>query len=1106
MSRDEATAREEQLAALLAAYDDALATGQVPPGDSPPPEVRPLVEDNLECLFLLHQLRPTTPPHPAPHQPGESIAEDRYTLDRLHALGGIGQVWLAYDADLGRDVALKELRPERVRNPAIAARFLREARITSLLQHPGIVPVYELVANVPPTGEQTETAPPFYTMRFVQGRTLTDAARAFHEKRAARKAGPLDLAELLNAFVSVCNTVAYAHSRGVIHRDLKGQNVVLGDFGEVMVLDWGFAKVLGGPEEDELSASPDEPIGPPDQTIVGQVLGTPIYMSPEQAEGRQDLIDARSDVYGLGAMLYEILTGLAPIGGGDTAEVLRRVRQESPRRPETIWPGVPRALAAVCMKALSRNPAERYPSAADLGREVQHWLADEPVTAYRDPLSERLRRWSRRHKPVVTALAALIATGLTALSLGQILLEQEQARTDAARVQAAADKAEIESRGRRALETRLYYHRIALAERELAEKNLNRATQLLAACAADLRGWEWYCLDRLRHVEPLVLRGHSAAVSAVAFRVDGLELASASHDGTVRLWNTTTGAVNRVLTGHKDAVYGLAYSPDGAHLATASWDQTVRIWDVATGRELLTFKGHEEQVLRVVFSPDGKRVASLSSGMVLVWDAATGENVRTLGSVGGLNRYGLAWSPDGQLIAVTTHEPNVILFEAESGLEMQVFRGHQSVVKNVAFSPDSRLVASGAGDLVRSEPGEVKVWEASSGQEIYHLRGHTDPIYGVTFNPVSRRLASASLDQTVKIWDLATGQEALTLRAHTDTVRSIAFSADGARLASASADGVIKIWDANPWIEESSAYEVRTLPEHGAPVFSIAWCGAGQRLAALSDNETIRTWDIKAGTELENRRLMVSPQIYALALSADESLLATATTDGLLWLFNPSSLESRGTFQAEQVGPVKGLAFSPDGRWVAVASWHRTILIWEVTTGRMVHTLEGHADAVVGVAFSPDGKRLASASFDHTVRIWDTRSGELLHTLHGHQSRVFGVAYRPDGKQVASASNDGTIRLWNADTGASLGTLQGHASGVLGVAFSPDSRQLASAGNDWTVKLWDATTGTELRTLRGHLDRVHAVAFSPDGSRLASASSDRTVKIWDVLEKATPGR
>jgi PAS domain S-box-containing protein len=294
---------------------------------------------------------------PGPHQ--------RYARVRLHATGGIGRVWLAQDGDLGRDVALKELRPERAGQPALEARFLQEARITGQLEHPGVVPVYELARR--PDDRQ-----PFYTMRFVRGRTLSEAARAYHEARLSGRADALGLPALLNAFVTVCNTVAYAHSRGVIHRDLKGENVVLGDFGEVVVLDWGLAKRLG---------QPDGPPAPPQdggaedsaQTVQGQALGTPAYMAPEQAAGRLDLIDRRTDVYGLGAVLYEVLTGRPPFSGPDAASVLRKVQEEEPAPPRRHWPEVPPALEALCLRALARRPADRPAAAADLALEVQGW-------------------------------------------------------------------------------------------------------------------------------------------------------------------------------------------------------------------------------------------------------------------------------------------------------------------------------------------------------------------------------------------------------------------------------------------------------------------------------------------------------------------------------------------------------------------------------------------------------------------------------------------------------------------------------------------------------------------------------------------------------------
>ncbi len=293
----------------------------------------------------------------------------RYNLERLHATGGLGRIWLAHDSEFGRSVALKELRPEQASNAVLRRRFLKEAQITGQLEHPGIVPVYEL-------SRWRDNQQPFYTMRFIKGRTLTEAAQAFQEKRARNEAESLDFLTLLNAFVTVCNTVAYAHSRGVIHRDLKGQNVVVGDFGEVVVLDWGLAKVVGGFEAETLGDLVDYgPSGPTPVglTLQGQTLGTPAYMAPEQAAGRLDEIDARTDVYGLGAMLYEILTGQPPFSGSDTAEVLKNVCEKEPTPPRSLSVDVPPTLETVCLRTLAKNPADRYASAAELSQEVQQW-------------------------------------------------------------------------------------------------------------------------------------------------------------------------------------------------------------------------------------------------------------------------------------------------------------------------------------------------------------------------------------------------------------------------------------------------------------------------------------------------------------------------------------------------------------------------------------------------------------------------------------------------------------------------------------------------------------------------------------------------------------
>jgi tetratricopeptide (TPR) repeat protein/tRNA A-37 threonylcarbamoyl transferase component Bud32 len=347
-------------------------------------------------------------------------ARERYTLSRLHATGGIGRVWLARDNNLGRDVALKELRPERAAQPAVWARFLREARITGQLEHPGVVPIYEV-------GRRPEDQSPFYTMRFVRGRTLAEAVAGYHQKRGRGEAEPLELRELLTAFVGVCNAVAYAHSRGVLHRDLKPQNVVLGDYGEVIVLDWGLARLVDQPDADAaLPAVAVEAGG--DGTMQGQVLGTPAYMAPEQAEGRLDQLGPATDVYGLGAILYEVLTGRPPFAEADLIAILRQVVRDQPAPPRLVAAGTSAALAAVCLKALAKKAAERYGSAKELAGEVQHWLAGEPVAAYREPWPARAGRWVRRHRVLVTGVAA---AGLVALvGLAVVLGLQARANRD----------------------------------------------------------------------------------------------------------------------------------------------------------------------------------------------------------------------------------------------------------------------------------------------------------------------------------------------------------------------------------------------------------------------------------------------------------------------------------------------------------------------------------------------------------------------------------------------------------------------------------------------------------------------------------------------------
>ncbi|MEE3371446.1 MAG: protein kinase, partial [Planctomycetota bacterium] len=875
----------------------------------------------------------------APTSLGEPTGDPstQHTVTRFLAEGGLGKVYVAQDDELQRAVVMKTLKEAEGENSEARYRFVQEAQVNSQLEHPNIVPIYQ--AGRGADGQ------PYYTMKYVRGQEYRELIQSYHQHRREGNVDALELRRLLTLFISTCQAVSYAHNRGVVHRDLKPENVAVGEFGELMVLDWGLAKVLGEPDTETSHAAVTVADGIDlGQTMQGRIMGTPGYMAPEQASGESDAIEPRTDVYSLGAMLFEILTGEAPhalLHSYDSHQIQRWQRRESHAgtaagqesvsslasqhssghhentmkllarviagtvpAPSDIEPTVPRALEAICQRAMRLKIEDRYTTASDLAADVERWLADEPVSVYAGSWNERLGRWMRKHRTKVQAIGASFAVIALVAVVSSVLINnqkqlavkesqravaaEQNASQEADRAKAAERIASQEAARARAAE------RIAVAKTAQAERSAYSSDMLLAESdwedasirhltdlldryreRQDLKGFEWNYWDRLAASHLLSLAAHTGNVTSVSFSSDGTRLVSGSADTTVKVWDVVTGREMLTFKGHTKQVKSVSFSPDGTRLVSGSADTTVKIWDLATGQEMLTFKGHTKPVSSVSFSPDGTRLASGSMDKTAkLWDALTGEEILTLAG----NAHRVTFSPDGSRLATTVNDFAVRLWDTATGSKLLTLPGHTGIVSSVSFSPDGKQLASASWDRT------VKLWDATTGQELFTFKGHAKSVHSVSFSPDGRQVASAGADQKVIVWDAVAGQETLSLKGHGPFVNSVVFSPDGTRLASGGNDTNVRVWDA------ATGQQLLTFKGHAKPVYSVS--------------------------------------------------------------------------------------FSPDGTRLASASWDHTVKVWDVDTGQEMLTFKGHTKEVSSVRFSPDGKQLASASWDQTVKVWDTATGQ----------------------------------------------------------------------------------------------------------------------------------
>jgi WD40 repeat protein/tRNA A-37 threonylcarbamoyl transferase component Bud32 len=963
-----------------------------------------------------------------------------YQLLHTIARGGMGIVWKARQWKLDRIVALKMILSGALASDEEVQRFYAEAQAAAQLDHPGIVPVYEV-------GQQRGQH--YFSMAFVEGSSL--AVRL--------KEGPLSPREAAEVVRQVAEAIDYAHGKGIIHRDLKPSNVLLDRDGHPKVTDFGLAKRVEGMSH---------------LTLAGQIVGTPSYMSPEQASGKTDAVGPAADVYSTGALLYCLLTARPPFQSAQVVETLKQVVEQEPVSPRQLNNSVSRDLETICLKCLQKEPGKRYASAGALAADLRRYLAGEPILARPVSRAERLWRWCRRNPGVAASLTAFILSLIVGTVVAWALaLEAQAERRQAVANARRADREAQAARAARLLSDRRWYvNEITLARQAWQGARMAELRERLARLvpaqsdAEDLRGFEWYYLQRLRRLDLGTFRGHTLAVRSVAFSPDGRRLATAGGQagkpGEVKVWDLATGQELFACSGPAGPFWSLAFSPDGRRLAvggSAGKGGEVKVWDADSGRPLLSLPCDSGPVWGLAYSPKGDRLAGATGkvapgglpapGELQLWDTTTGQKLPSLRGHSALV-YCVAFSPKGGRLASGSYDGTVKIWDPATGQEILTLGDHSGFVTSVAFSADGRRFASGSHDQT------VKVWDAmawdgASGVIQHPLRTfrHASRVVSVAWSgPDVGRLAVASADHLVKVWDTATGQEALVLRGHAKPVLGLAFSPDGRCLATGGEDHAVKLWDL------TTEPEVVALGGALNTVYHVAFGPDGVCLASANADRTVRRWDLAAGVELPPLR--------------------------------------------GHTGAVWGVAFHPEGRLLASAGEDRTIRLWDAASGQQTSVLCEHTGMVRGVAFSPDGCRLASGSHDGTVKVWDLparESAKAALTLRGHTGQVWSVAF--SGERIGSGGQDRTVRIWDATTGEHVRVLQGHTAAIVGVVFSRDGRMLASAGQDQTVRVWDAATGKAILTLPAHADSVRGLAFSPDGRRIAVSSSGE-VKLWDL--------
>jgi WD40 repeat protein/serine/threonine protein kinase len=1135
------------------------------------PDLADAIRDLFPALLMMEDLGDgslgvTGPQVAQGDAPSRRLGDFR--LLREVGRGGMGVVYEAEQESLGRHVALKVLPAQALLDAKHVQRFQREARAAARLHHTNIVPVF---------GVGEEGGLHYYVMQFIQGLGLHQVLDELRRLRRCRNgtteavppaaterppAGQVAEALLTGRFsvnpgkppaepeadtpvpaalavapsasdsatsihlpgqdehstlsesgrgywqgvarvgVQVAEALAHAHGHGILHRDIKPANLLLDMHGTVWVTDFGLAKADDG---DGL-------------TQTGDIVGTLRYMAPERFGGKSD---PRSDLYGLGVTLYELLTLRPAFAEADHHKLLQRVLHEEPPRLRKLNPEVPRDLETIVLKAIAKEPRQRYASAAEMAEDLRRFLADRPVKARRASVLERLWRWVRRNPAVATAcgLAAVALLTLLVVLTAAAIYYAAFSKDLASARDGASEARENEKRGR--LEA------LALARESLCRlRGVNATHGMFLAEQGDLFAALPRFAEAVKLVEALS-EDKDDRVKAESYRlrlgaalrecprllhvwfpggaekVDVHEAHFSPDGGRLVLLITGDGSHVRLW----DAATGKPGGPPVKHAGGAAWDVVsragdrwlfllptgdgshVRLWDAATGKPAGPPLEHAGPVAWAALSRAGGRVVTAAADRTArVWDAETGRPISPPLEHGGAV-YHATFSPDGTRVATLAADGTARVWDAGTGKRLVTCKHKE--VRRASFSPDGRRLATAGAD--------VFVWDADKGALLVELKGpHSSACSDVLFGPDGSCLLTVGFD-TARVWDAASGSPVTPPLKHYDPILYAAFSPDGRRVSTASDDGTARVWDA------ATGEPVTPPLRHGNKVRWASFSPDGSRLATACWDGTARLWDLApAGPAVPP--LPHRGDLVHLAFRSDGGFIGTASADGTARVWDAAT-GLPVTPPLRHDNQVLMVAFRPDGRRLATASADGTARVWDALTGAAVTPPLKHGGPVRGVSFSPDGRRLVTASDDQTAQVWDAGTGEKVLPPLRHKRWVGKAIFSPDGRWLATLGERGDpVRVWEVATGKLVAALPFTAQAWT-VAFSPDSRRVVTAQEEHVAIVWDAATGQPLsfdattdqpKVRIEHGNAVVDASLSPDGTRVATASLDWTVRVWDT--------